>query len=162
EGSLTVSAADDQRVRAGEEFTAALATISDGAGAPESVLVDYGDGSEPQEADLEQNGLGGWTASAGHTFENPGVYSAVVTATGAGGDHATATVQVRVYRDETLAGAFNNVCIGDLDHTGANCDGQGHGYFRDKLADSGFVQGEELTVPGTELTYQLPAIEPGE
>src|SRR5699024_11316073 len=126
------------------------------------VQVDYGYGTEAQRAELEQNELGGWTAYATHTFERPGVYSDVVTVTGAGGTHATATTQVSVYRENTLAGAFNNACIGDLDETGANCDGQGHGYFRDKLADSGFVQAEELTVGETDLTYHLPQVEPGQ
>src|SRR5699024_3601621 len=41
-GDLTVSAAADARVRVGQEFTGPVATISDGAGAPESVQVDYG------------------------------------------------------------------------------------------------------------------------
>src|SRR5699024_9619965 len=113
-GDLNVSAADDARVRVGEEFTGPVATISDGAGAPESVQVDYGDGTEVQQAELEQNDLGGWTAYAPHTFDRPGVYSAVVTVTGAGGTHASTITEVTVFRDETLAGAFNNVCLGDL------------------------------------------------
>ena len=72
---------------------------------------------------------------------------------------AFAAALVTAFRDDTLVGSFNNVCIGDLHVTGASCDGQGFGYFRDKLAATGFVQGETHEVPGTELTFDLPDVE---
>src|SRR5699024_6135289 len=57
---------------------------------------------------------------------------------------------------------FNNVCIGDEGKTAGSCDGQGYSYFRDKLADNGFTQGETLDVPDTDLSYDLPDIPAGE
>ncbi|MBT2484078.1 MULTISPECIES: GH92 family glycosyl hydrolase [unclassified Microbacterium] len=160
---LSISAASPQRVAVDTEFAGQLATIvgteTDAAGY--DVTVDYGDGSEVTEGTLVRDDLGGWKVSAPHTFTAPGTYSALVTVRDSSGAVAQTTATVAVYRDETFVGALNNVCIGDLGVTAANCDSQGHGYYRDKLAADGFVQGETLTIPGTELTYDLPAVEPG-
>ncbi|MEE6273978.1 GH92 family glycosyl hydrolase [Georgenia sp. MJ206] len=162
-GDLTVLAADDQSVRVGTELTGQVGTVVGGDfSAGDSVVVDYGDGAGPQDAVLSANGLGGWTVRAPHTFTRAGVYSAVVTATDSAGTVATATSQVSAFRDDTFVGQFNNICIGDLDLTAGSCDGQGHTFFRDKLAASGFVQGETIPVPGTDLTFDLPDVAPGE
>src|SRR5699024_7124039 len=120
------------------------------------------DGSEPVAAGLADNGFGGWRASAAHTYDQPGVYTATVTATADSGASASGTTTIEVYRDDTLTGQFNNVCIGDLNKTAGDCDGQGHSYFRDKLADTGFTQGETIEVPDTDLTFDLPDIPAGE
>lgn len=160
---LTVTAAADQRVAVDTEFDGVIATIvgteEDAAGY--DVSVDYGDG-ETAEATLTRDDLGGWQVTAPHTFTAPGVYTATVTVRDSSGAAAAASTTVEVFRDDTLAGSFNVVCIGDLGVTAANCDGQNYGYFRDKLADDGFVQGETVTIPDTDLTYDLPAIEPGQ
>ena len=162
-GALSVSAAAPQRVAVGTSFTGGLATIigqeADAAGY--AVTVDYGDGSPVADATLTRDALGGWKVSAPHTFAAPGTYTATIVATDSTGETASAAASVVVYRDETLVGSFNAVCIGDLGVTSANCDDQGYGYFRDKLAADGFVQGQTLTIPGTSLTYDLPAVAPG-
>lgn len=161
---LSVTAGADQRVEVDTPFDGIIATIvgteDDASGY--DVTVDYGDGSDVDDVDLVKDELGGWQVTAPHTFTAPGVYTATVTARDSSGAAAVATTTITVFRDDTLAGSFNVVCLGDLGVTAPNCDGQNYGYFRDKLADDGFVQGETLTVPGTELTYDLPAIEPGE
>lgn len=160
---LSIAAGPAQRVAVDTEFTGQLATIvgteTDAAGY--TVTVDYGDGTEVADGNLVRDDLGGWKVSAPHTFTAPGTYSAVVTVRDSAGAVAQATATVTAFRDETFVGAFTNVCIGDLGLTAANCDSQGHGYYRDKLAADGFVQGETLTIPGTELTYDLPAVAAG-
>ena len=160
---LSISAGPAQRVAVDTEFTGQLATIvgteTDAEGY--DVTVDYGDGTEVTDVRLERDDLGGWKVSAPHTFTAPGTYSAVVTVRDSSDAAAQAIATVTVYRDETFVGALNNVCIGDLGLTAANCDSQGHGYYRDKLAADGFVQGSTLTVPGTGLTYDLPAVPAG-
>ncbi|HLT84148.1 MAG TPA: GH92 family glycosyl hydrolase [Phototrophicaceae bacterium] len=161
-GDLTVRPAADQRVRLGAELDRPVGTVVGGTfTADDAVVVDYGDGTGPQPGELTANGLGGWTVRAPHTFARPGVYTATVTATDGAGAEASGTTLVTVFRDDTLTGSFNNVCIGDLGVTGASCDGQGYGYFRDKLAASGFVQGETVEVPGTGLTFDLPDVPAG-
>lgn len=161
---LAISAAAPQRVAVDTAFTGTLATIvgteTDASGY--TVTVDYGDGVPATDVALTRDDLGGWKVSAPHTFTTPGTYSVGVTVRDSAGAVAQTTATVEVFRDETLVGAFNNVCIGDLNTTAANCDSQGHGYFRDKLAADGFVQGQTLTVPNTTLTYDLPAIPAGQ
>jgi len=162
-GSLSITPAAEQRVAVGAAFDGPLATIigqeTDADGY--TVTVDYADGSAVADATLTRDALGGWKVSAPHTFQAPGTYTATVVVTDSTGETASAAASVTVYRDETLAGSFNTVCIGDLGVTAANCDDQGYGYFRDKLAADGFVQGQTLTIPGTSLTYDLPAVAPG-
>ncbi|MGI6879319.1 GH92 family glycosyl hydrolase [Microbacterium sp. gxy059] len=161
---LDVTGADSQRVHVDELFDRPIATIvgeEDDASGYE-VTVDYGDGSDAPEVSLVRDDLGGWRVVAPHTFTAPGAYDAAITVRDSAGSVATATSRVTVFRDQTLVGQFNGVCIGDLGEQAADCDGQGHGYPRDKLADDGFVQGETLPIPDTELTYDLPAIPAGE
>ncbi|MPV50225.1 LPXTG cell wall anchor domain-containing protein [Pseudactinotalea sp. HY160] len=162
-GDLEVTGADAQRVRMGEEFDGQVATIrGEGVNADSDVTVDFGDGGDAQPATLTDNGFGGWRAAASHTYDRPGVYTVTVTATADGGARAGGTTSIEVYRDDTFTGQFNNVCIGDLNETAGNCDGQSSSYFRDKLADSGFVQGTTVEVPGTDVTFDLPDIPAGE
>ncbi|MFK4851993.1 GH92 family glycosyl hydrolase [Microbacterium sp. ZW T6_19] len=162
-GALSITPAAEQRVAVDTPFTGALATIigqeTDAAGY--NVTVDYGDGSPVTDATLTRDALGGWKVSSPHTFTAPGTYTATIVATDSTSETASAAASIAVYRDETLVGSFNTVCIGDLGVTAANCDDQGYGYFRDKLAADGFVQGQTLTIPGTSLTYDLPAVAPG-
>ena len=160
---LSIAAGAPQRVAVDREFAGPLATIvgTETEASGYTVTVDYGDGVAATDVKLTRDDLGGWKVSAPHTFTAPGTYSPVVTVRDSAGAVAQATAQVTAFRDETLVGAFNNVCIGDLNVTAANCDSQGHGYFRDKINADGFVQGQTLTVPGTTLTYDLPAIPAG-
>lgn len=160
---LSIAAGSPQRVPVGTEFTGVLATIvgTETEASGYEVTVDYGDGVAVEDVTLTRDDLGGWTVRAPHTFTAPGTYSPVVTVRDSTGAAAQATASVTAFRDETLVGAFTNVCIGDLGVTAANCDSQGHGYFRDKINADGFVQGETLTIPGTTLTYDLPAVPAG-
>lgn len=160
---LTVSPAAAQSVRVDTEFSGAVATIvgTESSADGYRATVDYGDGTGAAPAALERDDLGGWRVSAPHTFTAPGVYSATVIVQDSTGAAASAASTVSVTRDETLVGAFGSTCIGDLGTTAANCDGQGYGYFRDKLAADGFVQGSTLAISGTELTYDLPAVAAG-
>ena len=160
---LSIAAGAPQRVAVDTVFTGPLATVvgteTDASGY--TVTVDYGDGVPVTDVKLTRDDLGGWKVSAPHTFTAPGTYSAAVTVRDSAGAVAQTTASVTAFRDETLVGAFNNVCIGDLGVTAANCDSQGHGYFRDKINADGFVQGQTLTIPGSTLTYDLPAIRAG-
>lgn len=161
---LSLTSAGDQHVAVDTLFEQPIATIvgteTDAAGY--DVTVDYGDGTEVEDVSLTKDELGGWQIVAPHTFTAPGVYTATVSVIDSSGAAASTSTPIHVTRDETFVGAFNNVCIGDLGVTAANCDSQGHGYFRDKLAADGFVQGETLTIPDTELSYLLPDVAPGE
>ncbi|WP_223585463.1 GH92 family glycosyl hydrolase [Microbacterium sp. OVT16B] len=160
---LSITPAAPQRVAAGTSFTGSLGTIigeeTDAAGY--TVTVDYGDGTPVPSVKLTRDDLGGWKVSAPHTFDAPGTYTATIVVRDSTGATASGAATVTVYRDETLVGSFNGVCIGDLNLTAANCDDQGYGYYRDKLAADGFVQGQTLTLPGSSLTYDLPAVAPG-
>lgn len=160
---LSLTPAVEQRVPVGTTFSGVLATIA-GAGADASdyaASVDYGDGIGPVEASLRRDDLGGWQVTAPHDFAAPGTYTAAVTVSDGSGATSQTSASVVAYRDETLTGAFDNVCIGDLGRTAASCDEQGNGYFRDKLAADGFVQGETHAIAGTPLTFDLPAVAAG-
>ncbi|XBH20901.1 GH92 family glycosyl hydrolase [Jonesiaceae bacterium BS-20] len=162
---LSVTGAQGLDARVDEVFNAPVATIigAESSAAKYTVAVDFGDGNSATADNiaLKSNGLSGWTVSAPHTYTAPGVYSVGVTVTDSSGATESATSLVVVSRDATFTGAFNNTCIGDLKENAANCDGQSSGYFRDKLADDGFIQGTTIEIPGTELTYDLPAVAPG-
>lgn len=161
---LILTAAGDQRVQVGEEFDDRLATVvRDGADADDfTATVDYGDGQGARAAAVEPNGIGGWTISAPVSFDEPAWYTPVITVTDKTGASAQTRAKLEVWRDDTFGAALNNVCIGDLNETGASCDGQGYGYDRAQLADHGFIQGRTHAVPGTDLSFDLPAVDPGE
>ncbi|GMA31812.1 GH92 family glycosyl hydrolase [Litorihabitans aurantiacus] len=146
----------------GAEVVAPLASVAgpSSEAADYAVEVDYRDGTGPHAATLTPGSLGGFVVTAPHALERAGVYDAVVTAT-LGEENATATVRVRVERDETLVGSFTTVCIGDLGRTAGSCDGQGYTYDRAKLASTGFVQGETIEVGEAGLSFDLPLVEPG-
>ncbi|MGO2521043.1 MAG: GH92 family glycosyl hydrolase, partial [Microbacterium sp.] len=161
---LSLTSAGDQHVAVDTLFDEAVATIvgTETDAAAYDVTVDYGDGTEVEDITLNKDELGGWQVVAPHTFTAPGVYTASVSVVDSSGATASTSTSIHVERDDTFVGALNNVCIGDLGETAANCDSQGHGYFRDKLAADGFAQGDALTIPGTELSYLLPDVAPGE
>lgn len=160
---LSVTARPDQSVRVGTSFTGTLATIvgQETSDAGYRVSVDYGDGTPAETAALADNGLGGYSVTAPHTFADPGVYTAVISVRDSTGAVASAQARVEATLDDSFTGALNALCIGDLNLTAANCDGQGSGYDRAKLAASGFAQNTTLTVPGSTLTYELPTVAAG-
>ncbi len=163
-GELALTSSGDRQVSVDTLFEQSIATIvgTESDAAAYEVTVDYGDGTSVEDITLTRDELGGWRVIAPHTFTAPGVYTAAVSVVDSNGTAASTSTSIHVTRDETFVGAFNNVCIGDLGVTAANCDNQGHGYFRDKLAADGFVQGETLEIAGTELSYLLPDVAPGE
>ncbi|MFE6964328.1 GH92 family glycosyl hydrolase [Agromyces sp. NPDC057679] len=160
---LTVSPAAAQSAAVDTEFAGPLATIvgTETSASGYQVSVDYGDGTGTVEGTLKRDDLGGWRVTAPHTFTAPGLYTATVIVQDSTGALASASTNVAVTRDETFVGSFDSTCIGDLGTTAANCDGQGFGYFRDKLAADGFVQGSTIAIPGTALSYDLPAVAAG-
>lgn len=161
--SLSVTPRADQKTAVNTSFTAALATITgeEASASGYQASVDYGDGSPSTTATLEGNGLGGFVVSAPHTFTSPGVYTVTVTVQDAKGTTASAQLRIEATLDLSLTGALNSRCIGDVGGPAANCDDQGSGYDRAKLATAGFVQGKTLTVPNSTLTYELPVVAPG-
>lgn len=158
-GNLAVTPAAGLTAAVGAQVTGSLATVSGGGGTVASdytVTADFLDGKGPQPATLTGTPLGSWTVSAPHTFTQSGEYSVVVTAT-RGTAKVSTVVPISVSRDGTLVGAFDTACIGDPG-VGANCDAKGWAFNRKLLADSGFVQGTTVKVPGTTLTFDLPAV----
>jgi hypothetical protein len=146
----------------GSSVTSTLATVSGGDGKTASdyaATADFLDGKGPQPATLTKTALGTWTVSAPHTFTESGQYSISVTA-GDGKSQVNAIVPISISRDGTLTGAFDSNCIGDPG-VGANCDSKGWAFNRALLANSGFVQGTTVKVPGTDLTFDLPAVAAG-
>ncbi|ROS79206.1 GH92 family glycosyl hydrolase [Cellulomonas sp. PhB143] len=164
-GDLTLTAAGDMAARTGEELDAPLATLTglDGSADDVTASVTFGDGSDPVEGSLGAGKFGAFTVSAPHTFDEPGVYPVTVTVT-QGDQTLTATLQVTVslVRENALVAAFDSTCIGDVGSLAANCDYLGNGFDRAQLAAKGFVQGERVAVPGTALSFDLPARAPGE
>lgn len=163
ESELSVIGNEGLRLAVDTALSQPIATVLGGEDSAEdyTVTVDYGDGTAVQDAALTPNGLGGWQVTAPHTFAAPGVYTASVTARDSAGGIAIGSLDIEVFRDDSLVGAFGATCIGDLNQTAANCDGQGYGYDRAKLAADGFEQGTTVPIPGTALTFDLPSVEPG-
>ncbi|WP_199734955.1 GH92 family glycosyl hydrolase [Cellulomonas sp. PhB143] len=92
----------------------------------------------------------------------PGQYVVHVTVKDAAGDQVVRDVPVVVAAESWIAGAFDNVGIGDAGAANADLDGLGSYLLRAPLADAGAVQGLEATVPGTDLRYVLGAPAAGE
>nr|WP_243861931.1 GH92 family glycosyl hydrolase [Frigoribacterium endophyticum] len=170
-GEFTLTGKPGLTSEAGAEFSGSVATVtraSGGAGgggdAPEGLTatVDWLDGEGPQGAALTPTALGGWDVTApAHVFDAPGTYTAIVTATD-GTESASTTADVVVTRTApSLVGAFDSVCLGEPGQA-ANCDYLQNGLKRQSLAEKGFVQGTTVAVPGTALTFDLPAIPAGE
>ncbi|HIY66854.1 MAG TPA: GH92 family glycosyl hydrolase, partial [Candidatus Agrococcus pullicola] len=164
DADLDVRPASEQTVSVDDEFTGALATIvgqedtADGY----TVTVDFGDGAQAEDVTLTRDGLGAWTVTAPHTFDAPGTYTVGVSVSDSSGNTAATSTTVHVVRDYTLEGMFNVVCIGDVGEVAPDCDGQHYGYDRTKLAEDEFTQGETHELDGTDLTFDLPDVEPGE
>jgi predicted alpha-1,2-mannosidase len=134
-----------------------LEVVSDGAVTATTDLAEWSAESEGLPATVE----GTVTLSAPADAE-PGSHVVRLVVRDTAGTEAVREIQVAVSGESWIAGAFDNVGIGDAGAANADLDGTGAYLLRDLLADLGVVQGLELTVPGTELTYLLGAPPAGE
>ena len=155
-------AASGVTAEVGAELTDPIATLT-GPGQAEDydVTVDFRDGSAAQPATLTRTELGGFAVTAPHTFDAVGRYDVLVTAMDGTGMVSTTTPVDVARTAPSLVGAFDNVCLAEPGQAG-NCDYLGSALARPSLAENGFVQGTTVAVPGTELTFDLPDIEPGQ
>ncbi|WP_454043354.1 GH92 family glycosyl hydrolase [Cellulosimicrobium sp. Marseille-Q8652] len=169
---LFVGATPRQPVLApGGETEVSVQVVAQGAGTSSGTLEVVSDGAVTATTDLaewsaESAGLpatveGTVTLSAAADAE-PGSHVVRLVVRDAAGTEAVREIQVVVSGESWIAGAFDNVGIGDAGAANADLDGTGAYLLRDLLADLGVVQGLELTVPGTELTYLLGAPPAGE
>lgn len=92
----------------------------------------------------------------------PGEHRVKVKVTDRSGRHVKREVPVVVAAGSWVSQSFDNVGIGDAGAANADLDGSGAYLLREPLAELGAVQGLELTVPGTDLTYVLGAPAAGE
>lgn len=162
-GDLAITPAEGVKAAVGVSVGTTLATVSGGVATSAdglTVTADFHDGTGPQQATVSKTPLGTWAVTAPHTFDAVGEYTVTVTA-GDGTSQASADVPVSISRDATLVGAFDSTCIGDAG-VGANCDAKAWAFNRALLANTGFVQGTTVAVPGTALTFDLPAAAPGQ
>lgn len=102
----------------------------------------------------------------GYKFDEPGIWDIVVTATQKGGEETaltgSGTATIVSYRNDTLAGSFNRICITDKGKHLGNCDGLNFQFDRAELNSLGFKQGEIVpSTKGTGQFYNIPAVEPG-
>ncbi|CAM3436538.1 GH92 family glycosyl hydrolase [Isoptericola cucumis] len=161
---LTLTAAADREARTGDEVSGKFGTLVgvEGDAGSVDVQVAFGDGSDAVDATLKPGKFGGFAVQAAHTWKEPGVYPVTVTATE--GDRvvtATSHVTVALVREGSLLAAYDTACLGAVG-AGVSCDAGGASFDKAQLAAEGFVQGERGTVPGTELTFDVPAIPAGE
>ncbi|GMA32591.1 GH92 family glycosyl hydrolase [Litorihabitans aurantiacus] len=90
-----------------------------------------------------------------------GTYPITIAVSDGAGVVAEASASVTVAESGWLTAAFDNTGIGDAGAGNADFDGLGYYLLRDALADLGFAQGAAGVVPGTELVFAVPAVEPG-
>ncbi|MET0302718.1 MAG: GH92 family glycosyl hydrolase [Microbacteriaceae bacterium] len=160
---FALSPAKDVTGTVGTEVTATLATLAGGVSedaADYTATVDFLDGDGAVPAVLTRTQLGAWAVSAPRTFDTAATYTARITVT-EGAQQATTTTDIAISRDQSLVGSFDSVCIGSIGF-GGSCDVNGYTFLRDSLAEDGFVQGTTMEVDGTDLTFDLPDIEPGQ
>ena len=149
--------------KVGATYSGTLATLTGGSSSDfgdYEATVDFFDGEGPQAGVIGKSALGAIAVSAPHSWSKAGTYNARVTVS-EGERQASVIVAITVSRNDSLEAAFTVSCI-TVPGTAADCDGLGYGYDRDSLKASGFEQGTTVAVPGTELTFDLPAREPGE
>ncbi|WP_251151760.1 GH92 family glycosyl hydrolase [Cellulosimicrobium sp. Marseille-Q4280] len=169
---LFVGATPRQPVLApGGQTEVAVQVVAQGEGTSSGTLEVTSDGAVTATTDLAEwsamsDGLpatveGTVTLSAPADAE-PGSHVVRLVVRDAAGTEAVREIQVVVSGESWIAGAFDNVGIGDAGAANADLDGTGAYLLRDLLADLGVVQGLDLTVPGTDLTYLLGAPPAGE
>jgi predicted alpha-1,2-mannosidase len=165
-GAITVKAATGLTATAGTAATLSLGTVTGGVATDASgytASVDWGDGTSSDDVTVAAQGFGTYALSSAHTFDKPGVYRVTITV-GDGETQAIGTTDVTVsyVAADSLAGAFDRVCIGDDGVPGANCDGKNWSYSRQALAAAGVTAGKSVTVPGTDLSFALPVVAAGQ
>ncbi|WP_286345343.1 GH92 family glycosyl hydrolase [Frondihabitans sucicola] len=140
--------------------TAPLASIAGSTAATSTATVDFQDGKGPQKATLTKNSLGSYDVTASHTFQAAGSYTVLITATD-GRRMASTTATIAVSRTApSLTSAYDSICLATDGH-GGSCDGEGNAFSAASLAANGFKPGTTVAVPGTALTFDLPAVAAG-
>jgi hypothetical protein len=158
-GTVTVTGASTVPALSGSAVSVPLATVAGGTASSYKATVDWGDGSAPAAGTIALSSRAVYSVSGSHTYAKPGFYEAMVTVTdGVSQGSATVGVDVSYAPADSLAAAFDSVCIGDDGVPGANCDTQGWEYSRQALAAAGLTQGKRTTVPGTGLSFSLPVL----
>ncbi len=159
---LTFSPAEGLTASTGTTTDFALGILSGGVADGYTATVDWGDGSETDRADIAAATLGNYPVSGRHAYTQPGVYQATITvADGVSTFTALATITVDYLEQGGLRAAYDNVCIGDDGIGGGNCDYKGISYPRQGLIDGGLTFGQPMTVPGTDLSFTIPAVPVG-
>ncbi|WP_420370438.1 GH92 family glycosyl hydrolase [Curtobacterium sp. L1-20] len=161
--TLSVNPTPGLTAEVDEPFTGNVAAIT-GAGTRASdytVTVDWQDGKGPRTVTPTKSALGAWEVPGEHVFDTAGAHTVHVVVR-SGTQMVSTDVPVAVSRTApSLQGAYDNVCLGDPGQAG-NCDFEGRGLSRSALAADGFVQGATNPVRGTDLTFDLPAVAPGD
>jgi predicted alpha-1,2-mannosidase len=162
-GAVTVTGAAAVTARTGTAVSAPLATVTGGTATGYQATINWGDGTPATAGTTALSSRAVYSVSGSHTYAKPGYYQASVTVTdGTSQSSATVGVDVAYAPADSLAGAFDGVCIGDDGVGGANCDTQGWSYSRQALATAGVTQGKRTAVPGTGLSFTLPTIPAGQ
>ncbi|WP_165931329.1 GH92 family glycosyl hydrolase [Curtobacterium sp. PhB136] len=161
--TLSVNPTPGLTAQVDEPFTGNVAAIT-GAGTRASdytVTVDWQDGKGPQTVTPTKSALGAWEVPGEHVFDTAGAHTVHVVVR-SGTQMVSTDVPVAVSRTApSLQGAYDNVCLGDPGQAG-NCDFESRGFSLSALAADGFVQGATNAVTGTDLTFDLPAVAPGD
>ncbi|MEO7754348.1 MAG: GH92 family glycosyl hydrolase [Terracoccus sp.] len=163
-GRTKVVAAPELEVTQGQEWSGTVATFSGGVGsdvAGFSAQITWGDGSS-SKGTITAGDLGSFTVAGTHTWSEAGYYQPRITVTDqAGPESALGGVVVHRASTPSYTAGFDSLCLGVVGET-VSCDGGRSGLSRDALVEAGGIPGKVLSVPGTDLTYSLPAIPAGE
>ena len=158
-GAVTVAGSAAVTARTGTQVSVPLATVTGGTATGYQATINWGDGTPVTAGTTALSSRAVYAVSGSHTYAKPGYYQASVTVTdGTSQGSATVGVDVSYAPANSLGAAFDSVCIGDDGVAGANCDTQGWEYSRAALATAGVTQGKRTPVPGTSLSFTLPAI----
>jgi predicted alpha-1,2-mannosidase len=158
-GAVTVTGSPTVAARTNTAVSVPLATVTGGTATDYKATVDWGDGSPVTTGTIAPSSRAVYSVSGSHTYAKPGYYQAAVTVNdGVSQSSATVGVDVAYAPANSLTAAFDSVCIGDDGVPGANCDTQGWEYSRAALAAAGVTQGKRTQVPGTGLSFELPAV----
>ncbi|MFJ4850297.1 GH92 family glycosyl hydrolase [Streptomyces sp. NPDC088733] len=162
-GDLTVTAATGGvHATSGLSASASLATVTGGTASGYQATVDWGDGTPATTGTVTLSSRGVYGVTGTHTYAKPGYYQAGVTVTdGSVQGVATVGADVDYAPSSGLTAAFDSQCIGDEGVLAANCDSKSWAYSRSALQAAGVTQGQEHGVPGTGLSFTLPAIPAG-
>ncbi|HEY3545662.1 MAG TPA: GH92 family glycosyl hydrolase [Propionicimonas sp.] len=162
-GAVAVTPSATVNALSGAAVSVPLASVTGGTGSAYQATVDWGDGTPATAGTTALSSRAVYNVSGSHTFADPGYYQATVTVTdGVSQGVATVGVNVAYAPKSSLVSAFDTVCIGDDGVLAANCDAKNWSYSRAALATAGVVQGQRHGVPGTALSFTLPAVPAGQ